>query len=98
MAADGAGGLAQQHSLGCLVGVLMVRLHEPARRIGADGQEGDFDIGAVADFFKSVKIRGVTAMQDGAAGVFDEKSAKSAVTVMKDPRAAVNALILTILP
>lgn len=54
------------------------------RLIGSDGQEGDFDVRACANFPEAVEVSGVAAMEDCSAGVFEEKASESPVAVVED--------------
>lgn len=57
--------------------------------VGADGQKRDLDIKAVSDFFESVKIRAVAAVEQCASGILDDESAEAAVVVVEDACAPV---------
>ncbi len=59
------------------------------RFVGADGKQGKFDLGALADFLEAVKIGGVAAMENGASGVLDEEASESSVAVVEDSRSPV---------
>ena len=57
--------------------------------VGTDGEEGDLDVGAVSDFFEAVKIRAISAVENGASGILDEEPAEAAVVVVENTGAPV---------
>lgn len=54
------------------------------RLISADGEQGEFDVGALADLLEAFKVGGVAAVKYRASRVFDEKAAESSVAIVKD--------------
>jgi len=54
------------------------------RLICADGKQREFDVGTLSDLLKSLKVCGVAAVEYGASGVFDEKTAESSVAVVEN--------------
>ncbi len=90
MVADAEGCTAQAEAFDRLFRVLMLRLHEPARLIGADRHDGDADVTVFRPDFAVVLalgIAGVTDMVDLAARGFDDKAAQSAMRRSPMPRA-----------
>ena len=59
------------------------------RFIGADGKQGQLDVGALTDLFKSVKVSGVATVKDRPSRILDEKTAKSSVTIVQNSRSPV---------
>jgi hypothetical protein len=56
------------------------------RFIGADGKQGQLDVGALTDLFKSVKVSGVATVKDRPSRILDEKTAKSSVAIVQNSR------------
>jgi hypothetical protein len=54
------------------------------RFVGADGEQGKFDVGALADFLEAFKVGRVAAMENSASGVLDEEATESSVAIMED--------------
>ena len=59
------------------------------RFIGSDWQQSDIDVRTRADFSETCEVRGVAAVKDRATGILEEKTSKSAMTIMKNARAPV---------
>ena len=68
-----------------LDGFLGVHVHfAPARRVvGADGQERDVDVVALADFFEAIEICGVATVENGAVVDLDDKASKAAMGIVE---------------
>jgi hypothetical protein len=54
------------------------------RLISSDGKQGEFDVGALANFLESLEVSGVAAVEYGASGVLDEKASESSMAVVED--------------
>ena len=57
--------------------------------ISSDWQQSNIDGRTRADFSETCEVRGVAAVKDCAPGILEEKTSKSAMTIVKNARAPV---------
>jgi len=81
----------RNHHLGAqltkgLQGLLGIHVHIPfrGRFVGADGKQGQLDVGALSDLFESIKVSGVATVKNRPSGVLDEKTSESSVTIVQN--------------
>lgn len=75
----------------CLQGLLGIHVDIPfrGRFIGADGKQGQLDVGALTDLFKSVKVGGVATVKDRPSRILDEKTSEASVAIVQNSRSPV---------